>query len=143
MCIRDRFLIKRELQLKCFSQKSKDAFHEGSGDLVSYWKLYTLEAASKLQIFESLPGTLETLSDKVSLKSLMLEKILLALIEVGYVKKTQNQWKLSEKGTFLASQYPLSLTHAQSLWMEEHLETWKEVATSLRQEKSSFDASCM
>lgn len=118
----------------------KNPFHEVSGDLVSYWKLYTLEGAKNLQIFESLPGTLETLSNKIALKPLMIEKILLALMEIGYVKKAQNLWQLSEKGKFLTSRHPLSLTHAQTLWMEEHLQAWKEVATALEQEKSSFES---
>jgi len=119
--------------------KRKDTFHEVSGDLVSYWKLFALEGAKKLQIFESIPGTLDTLSHKIALKPLMIEKILLALMEIGYVKKTQNIWQLSEKGKFLTSQHSPSLTHAQTLWMEEHLQSWKKVAVALQQEKSSFE----
>ena len=120
--------------------KRKDAFHKVSGDLVSYWKLYALEGAKRLQIFEALPGTLNTLSHKTTLKPLMIEKILLALMEIGYVEKTQNLWQLSEKGKFLTSQHPFSLTHAQTLWMEEHLQAWKKVATALQQEKPSFES---
>ncbi|MDJ0651989.1 MAG: methyltransferase [Simkaniaceae bacterium] len=129
----------QELYSKNKSSLNKGSFHKVSKDLVSYWKLYTLEAATKLQIFASLPGTLETLVAKTLLKPSMLEKILLALLEIDYVEKIQNQWKLSEKGMFLTSKHPLSLTHAQGLWMAEHLEAWKEVATSLQQEQSSFE----
>lgn len=119
--------------------KRKDIFHEVSIDLVSYWKLYALEGAKKLQIFESLPSTLENLSHKMTLKSEMIEKILLALMEIGYVKKSQNLWQLSEKGELLTPQHSLSLTYAQTLWMEEHLQAWREVAISLQQGKSSFE----
>jgi hypothetical protein len=121
--------------------KNRPLFHEVSQDLVSYWKLFTLEGAKNLHLFESLPGSLETLSHQTALDPCMLEKLLLALMEIGYTQKTQKGWQLTEKGTYLSPTPPDSLAQAHTLWMEEHFLAWKEMTTALKKKQPSFEQS--
>ncbi len=118
----------------------KDEFHQASGDLVSYWQYYTLDAACTLKIFDYLPGTVRSLSDKISLSTRSTEKLLKALAELGYVEnRFPDKWLLSSKGQFLTSSHPFSLAAAQKLWKEEHLTAWQNLLYSLKTEKSAFE----
>ena len=118
----------------------KDVFHEVSADLVSYWQFYTIDAACSLKLFDFLPNTTPEISKNISLPLNSTEKLLKALVQMGYVEnRSPDLWQLSTKGELLTSHHPFSLIKAQQLWKEEHLTAWQHLLYSLKNEKPAFD----
>ena len=117
----------------------QDPFHDVSGDLVSYWKFFTLKAAQDLHLFDYLPNTLPILADKTGLSLLMAEKILMGLQEMDYVRLSKDVWNLTTTGEFLTSSHPFSLKNAQNLWMMEHFNSWHELLYSLKHKQCAFE----
>ncbi|NGX51525.1 MAG: Mitomycin biosynthesis 6-O-methyltransferase [Chlamydiae bacterium] len=117
----------------------RDPFHEVSGDLTSYWRLFTLKTAQDLKIFDALPATLEVISEEIGLAPTMTEKIILALMELEYIVQVNSEWRLTARGQFLHSSHPYSLEQAQQLWMMEHFDCWRDLSNSLKNGQSSFE----
>ncbi|MBP7074732.1 MAG: hypothetical protein KBA81_05035 [Rhabdochlamydiaceae bacterium] len=116
-----------------------DPFHAVSAELVSFWKFYTLDAACQLKLFDFLPSTTSTLSEKLSLPVSSTEKLLNALAEMQYIECSSSVWCLLNKGELLTKHHPLSLAPAQKLWKDEHLTAWKDLLYSLQTGKSAFE----
>ncbi len=116
----------------------EDEFHELSGELVSYWRFYTIKAANELQLFEHLPNSTKKLSELLLIAELSTLKLLRALQEMGLVQSEQNHWYLTTKGAFFHSQHPFSLKSAIDLWKDEHLTSWTHLLSSLKTERPAF-----
>jgi hypothetical protein len=116
-----------------------DVFHQVSAELVSYWRFYTIDAACKFKLFDFLPDTAASLSAKLSLPPSATEMLLKALHELEFVQKRSGKWLLSDKGAFLTSRHPFSLLSAQKLWKDEHLDAWKNLLYSLKNEAPAFN----
>ena len=125
--------------IKQIRAATQDAFHDVSGDLVSYWRLFTLKAAQDLNLFNELPGTISAIGHKIGLAPAMTEKILLALKEMHYVSQLKEEWKLTNTGEFLTSSHPYSIRDAQNLWMMEHYSSWHKLPYSLKNGRCAFE----
>lgn len=130
---------ERGKSIKKIRTAIRDPFHDVSGDLVSYWRLFTLKAAQDLHIFDYLPNTLSIIADKTGLSLLMAEKVLLGLKEMDYLFQSEGVWNLTSTGEFLTSSHLLSLKSAQNLWMMEHFNSWRELLYSLKYQKCAFE----
>jgi hypothetical protein len=117
----------------------KDPFYEASGELVSYWRFYSLQAAIQIDLFDHLPASTEQLLLRLPIPEISLCRLLKALQEIGVIKKKKESWFLTSKGAFFQSHHPESLRHAATLWREEHLEAWKEILYSLKTNRPAFD----
>lgn len=125
--------------IQTIREKVEDPFHKVSGELVSYWKLFTLKTAQDLNLFEQLPNTLPIIAQRTSLLEAMAEKILLGLKEMQYVVESRGRWELTTAGEFLTASHPFSLRDAQNLWMMEHFSSWEQLSFSLQTSQSAFE----
>ena len=125
--------------IKQIRAATKDPFHNVSGDLVSYWRLFTLKTAQDLKLFDYLPTTLPIIADKTGLNPSMAEKILLGLKEINYVSQSKEVWSLTNTGEFLTTSHLFSLKDAQNLWMMEHFNSWHELLDSLKNQQCAFE----
>lgn len=116
-----------------------DPFYEASGELVSYWKFYSLQAAIQINLFDHLPTSTQQLLSKLSIPEISLHRLLKALQEIDVIAKKKEFWFLTAKGSFFQSHHPESLRNAAALWREEHLEAWKELLYSLKTNRPAFD----
>ena len=115
---------ERGIVLEILRRGTIDPFHEVSKDLVSYWKLFTLKAAQDYNLFDLLPSSLAKIASQTTLSPLMVEALLLALKEIGYLRESKLVWSLTTLGAFLSSDHSFSLKEAQILWMGEHFNSW-------------------
>lgn len=121
-------------------EPTQDAFHQVSGELVSYWRFYTIQAANELQLFEHLPHSTLGLSKLILISEKNTRRLLQALEEMGYVKKTDDDlWLPTPKGAFFHSHHPFSMKEAANLWKDEHLSCWQHLLFSLKTDKPAFD----
>lgn len=120
-------------------KQTEDPFHRVSRDLVSYWKLFTLKTSQDLNLFDLLPSTLSLISDQTGLSSSTVEKILLALKEMHYVKESKEGWDVTNTGQLLTSSHPFSLKEAQDLWMMEHFTSWHGLLEALKKGQCAFE----
>lgn len=119
----------------------EDPFHQASADLVSYWRLYTIQTALEIHLFDHLPNSAIRLAKIISLPEKSTLLVLQALQEMGYVeKRSDEQWVPSVKGAFFHSRHPFSLKNAADLWKGEHLTCWRHLSTSLKTDKPAFDS---
>ncbi|MDN3506743.1 MAG: methyltransferase [Simkaniaceae bacterium] len=117
-----------------------DEFHQVSAELVSYWRYNTLQAANQLQLFDSLPSSIENISRQLKLPQHSICKLLRALQEMGYVDITDKKhWSCTGKGEYLQAGHPYSLKKASQLWNEEHLTCWKNIHYSLKTSLPAFN----
>lgn len=103
--------------------RSPVAFEQASGELVGYWRLLAIDAAIRLGLFNSLE------------RRLAFPRLTRALMEMDLVADSE----LTEKGKVFSHDHPLSLAHAARMWSEEHLLSWKHLATSLEKNSVGFE----
>ncbi len=121
-------------------ESTEDEFHQLSGELVSYWRFYTLQAANEMQLFEHIPNSTKKLSNLLELSETSTLKLLRALQEMGMIEnKELDHWLPTSKGVFFQSQHPFSLKSALDLWKDEHLTSWRNVSHSLKTGQAAFD----
>jgi O-methyltransferase/methyltransferase family protein/WG repeat protein len=121
-------------------EESNDPFHLASGELVSYWRLNTLNCACDLDLFDNLPASAEDLSKRLSLPLSSTKRLLRALQEMKLVQLNQEDgWQATHLGAFFNTHHPSSLHEASQLWREEHFSSWKDLKSSLQTESCSFE----
>lgn len=131
---------ERGERIETLRQPREDEFHQLSGELVSYWRFYTILAAHELQLFEHLPNSAKKLSELIFIPEISTLKLLRALQELGLVYPQENGcWFFTIKGEFFNSHHPFSLKSALSLWKDEHLTAWRHILHSLKTGNPAFD----
>jgi hypothetical protein len=127
-------------RIETLRQQREDEFHQISGELVSYWRFYTILAAQELQLFEHLPNPAEKISELIFIPKISTIKLLRALQELGLVSLNEKGcWLLTAKGEFFNSHHPFSLKNAWTLWKDEHLTAWRHILYSLKTGSPAFD----
>jgi len=127
-------------KIETLRQQREDEFHQLSGELVSYWRFYTMMAAHDLKLFDFLPNTAEKISELIFIPEVSTIKLLRALQELGLVFLHENGcWFSTSKGEFFDSHHPYSLNSAMKLWKEEHLTSWGQLLHSLKTGRPAFD----
>src|SRR5262249_49011765 len=117
-----------------------DVFHQVSGELVSYWRFYTLQCAIELELFDHLPNHLKEISRRIGLPEASTLKLLRALQEMEFVQLADHSdWVCTSKGRFLQSSHHYTLRHAASLWSQEHLTCWRHISYSLKTGQPAFN----
>ncbi|MBS0616195.1 MAG: WG repeat-containing protein [Verrucomicrobia bacterium] len=99
------------------------AFEQAAGELVGYWRLFAIDAAIRLGLFDSIE------------KRLAHPRLTRALREMDLVHKAE----LTDKGKVFNSDHPLSLASAARMWSQEHLLAWKELTISLEKNTVGFE----
>lgn len=118
----------------------EDEFHQLSGELVSYWRFYTMLAAHELHLFDHLPNSASNLSKLIFIPENSTNKLLSALQELGLVSLDEKgDWVFTAKGEFFHPQHLFSLKKALALWKDEHLTAWQHILHSLKTGSSTFD----
>lgn len=123
--------------IRSLREATDDPFHQASGELVSYWRLNTLDCACKFRLFDFLPSSEENLT--VNLPHSSKRRLLRALQEMNLVKQVNEVWETTDKGAFFKTKDLYSLYEALQLWKEEHLTSWGHLAESLQTESCAFE----
>ncbi|MBT4880186.1 MAG: hypothetical protein HON43_04345 [Alphaproteobacteria bacterium] len=114
-------------------QKQNDFMGELSGDMVGFWKTWTIRTAVDLKLFESLPGILSQLSEKTLIKEEFLLRILRGLWELDIVEKNSSgDWSLTQKGQHLIPTENSFMHSAGYMWSRVN-DSWKELAKLMRE----------
>lgn len=127
-------------KVEMLRSQREDEFHQVSAELVSYWRFYTLQAASDYDLFDHLPNSVEGISKLTGLHPASALKLLKALQEMGFVSYQGVQWCCTPSGAFLTSDHPYSLKKACRLWAQEHLECWRQMNHTLVTGQPTFNA---
>ena len=105
-----------------------------SDDLVGFWKTFVIYTGVKLNIFDYLPATLETLVDKIAIPSENLTRILRALWEIHLLTFEPHTalYKVTDKGQLLQRFEKESfLAAAAILWANVAAQDWSNLPTKL------------
>lgn len=105
-----------------------------SGDMVGFWKTFTIYAAVKLGIFDQIPSNLATLSNKIKIPKTNLNRILKALWELKLVTYdiSRNVWNVTEKGKLLQNKNNSFLNDAAILWANVAAQDWLNLPNLLK-----------
>ncbi|MBU2514003.1 hypothetical protein KJ966_21920 [bacterium] len=114
---------------QCVSKKAKDHFSSVSADLVGYWKSFTLKAAVEFGVFNG---------EKIS-ENQYPPVLLRALWDMGYLLKSDNQYRLTPKSQILSLKTSPNLCNATLTFTDSiHLSPWMKITESLRDGSSKF-----
>ena len=122
-------------QIKVIYSPPKNLVGAVSGDLVGFWKTYTLYAAVSYQLFDQLPVSMEGPYEGVSLPQTVVQRLFNALWELGYVEPTQGQWHATDKGQLLVSSS--FLADAALMWAEVG-KSWQRINEHLQEAARSY-----
>ena len=90
----------------------RSAFAELSGDMVGYWRTQTLAAAVRVDVADALPCGEADVAAACQLSAEGARRLLRALAEFGVVERGDAGWKLTEKGSYLRTDHPMTLADA-------------------------------
>lgn len=102
-----------------------------SSDMVGFWKTKTIATAVDLGLIEVLPCSKEKAAEQCSLKVDGVRRILRALGELNLVSRNGDNWKLTNRGTFLCANHPLTLKHAALEYAGPLSQKWEYLADAL------------
>lgn len=107
-----------------------------SGDMVGFWKTFTIYTGVKLGIFDPMPSSIATLKDKIHIPEVNLNRILKALWELNLITydKQKNIWDLTEKGKLLQNGKNTFLNNAAILWANVAAKDWLKLPEILKNE---------
>lgn len=107
-----------------------------SGDLVGFWKTYTIYTAVHWGIFDQLPiSKTGTNSQGVPIPVENLQRLLRALWELGLVAPKGNEWHITDQGRLLVA--TSFLADAARMWVDVS-EAWKALPHILPQKQDSY-----
>ena len=111
---------------------NKNLFAELSGDMVGYWKTFSIAAAVELQVCDHLPETSKNLASKTFSDQEKLTRLLKALGELGIVNLSNNTWYLLPKGKYLQRNHELSLSSAALEYKNDLLQRWYQLTATMK-----------
>lgn len=107
-----------------------------------HWKFMTVNAACKLNLFDSLDTqekTSKEVSTLLSISQKNIEILLNALVNINFIEKTKQGYKLNNLSVFLTEKHPETLKYACINWSGDHLEAWNNLDITLKTGKSAFE----
>ncbi|WP_435276374.1 methyltransferase [Psychrobium sp. nBUS_13] len=125
---------KRELRVR----QSND-FASLSADMVGYWRTFTIAAAAELNVFDHLPATAESLSQKTCTIESRMFRLLSALGELELVELKGDMWSLLPKAYYLTTDHPKSLVTAATEYRDELLQRWYDLVSLMKQDVNTSD----
>jgi hypothetical protein len=110
-----------------------------SGDMVGFWKTFTIYTGVKLGIFDQMPSSIAILKDKIKIPKANLNRVLKALWELKLViyDTQKNIWDLTEKGKLLQNGKNSFLNDATILWANVAAQDWLNLPNLLKNEISN------
>lgn len=123
--------------IKTISNKSNYIQVKLSSDFVSFWTTESIQLAIRLNIFDSLPTTLENISIQTSIPLEKTSRFLRALEEIGVIEQSAGNWQSTKKGSLL---YPLNKSHMASaalMWPKVQ-EQWKTLNNKLKNAQDTY-----
>lgn len=106
-----------------------------SSDMTGYWKTFTIYHAVQLKILDTLPNNVLAISETTEINMEYCTRLLRALWELGITTVKEGVWQLTQKGQLLT---PTSspLASAAKMWVDFHLDHWKNLGGLLKNEKA-------
>lgn len=96
---------------------SNKKINELSGDMVGFWKTWTLYTAITLQIPDYLPANLEYVAHKANIPVANVKRLFKALWELDIIQpRDDNDWELTQKGSFLKPVNSSFMASAGLMW---------------------------
>ena len=124
------------LELRGSSQSQLEVL---SSDMVGLWRTQTIHAAVELGVFEVLPASAEEVELRTPLHKSHGDRLMRALMELGLVVRDEaSVYHVTDRGSLLLRNHPLSLTDAARHWGRESYQAWAEVTQSLQTGESAF-----
>ncbi len=108
-----------------------------SSDMVDFWKIFIINAAIKLNIFEYLPSTTDGLVKNLKVPKDNLIRILRALWELNLVFFDENHWYSTSKGNFLSNKSKTFFPAAAIMWAKVADNGWLNLPNLLQNPKIS------
>ncbi len=108
-----------------------------SSDMVDFWKIFIINAAIKLNIFEYLPSTTDGLVKNLKVPKDNLIRILRALWELNLVFFDENHWYSTSKGNFLSNKIKTFFPAAAIMWAKVADNGWLNLPNLLQNPKIS------
>ncbi len=108
-----------------------------SSDMVDFWKIFIINAAIKLNIFEYLPSTTDGLVKNLKAPKDNLIRILRALWELNLVFFDENHWYSTSKGNFLSNKSKTFFPAAAIMWAKVADNGWLNLPNLLQNPKIS------
>ena len=108
-----------------------------SSDMVDFWKIFIINAAIKLNIFEYLPSTTDGLVENLQIPKDNLIRILRALWELNLVFFNENYWYPTNKGNFLSTKSKTLFPAAAIMWAKVADNGWLNLPNLLQNRKIS------
>ncbi|WP_374315583.1 methyltransferase [Aquabacterium sp.] len=114
--------------------ETQSEFASLSGDMVGFWRTETIAAAVELGVFEVLPTTAASMAEKLAVQHDRLARLLRALSELNLVKQVSEVWHVTERGSYLRKDHPLTLSHAALEFGRHFPGMWSQLAAALRRD---------
>jgi ubiquinone/menaquinone biosynthesis C-methylase UbiE len=118
----------------------RSEFSKLSEDMVGFWRTRTIGAAVQLGIIEALPGAETEIAARCTLTLDGSRRILRALAELHLVIYDGKYWTLTDKGSYLRGDHPLTLADAALEYAGPFSEMWTRLPDAI-QNGASWSAS--
>ena len=106
-----------------------------SSDMVDFWKIFIINAAIKLNIFEYLPSTTAELVKNLQIPQDNLIRILRALWELNLIICNKNYWSLTNNGNLLSIKNKTFFPSAAIMWAKVAANGWLNLPDLLQNPK--------
>ena len=106
-----------------------------------YWGYLAVSSACELSLFDSLkePKTVQQLAEEFSLDKKTLTHLLEAIVNLEFLVKEGDLYKLNGLSELLTETHQESLKYACLNWSKEHLRAWQELSYSIKTGKNAFE----
>lgn len=106
-----------------------------------YWKYLAVYTACKLNIFDNLLEykDCQKLANELNIEKESLNILLDALVNIKFLIKKDNKYKINSTSHLLTDNHPESLKYSCILWGEEHLNAWQNLIYTIQTGKGSFE----
>lgn len=103
-----------------------------SSDMVGFWRTQTICTAVELGVFESLPGSYQTVAKVCGLNPERAQRLLRALAELQLTQLEEGQWKTTKRGEYLKVGHPLTLADAAIEYGRHFPQMWLALPDAIR-----------
>ena len=106
-----------------------------SADMVGFWRTQTIATSVELGLFEALPGSVEDLAARCSLRPDRTRRLLRALGELSLVETVGQRFQPTPRGEYLRVEHPLTLAGAAREYGQFCTQLWQSLPQALRSQE--------
>lgn len=114
----------------------ESAFAVLSRDMVGFWRTQTIATAVELGLPDRMPAPAAGMAADLLLDVDRMTRLLRALAELGLAREQAGIWSLSERGSFLRSDHPLTLADAALEYAHHFPAMWRRLSQAVRGDSS-------